>query len=455
VLSVDVLCNLFIYFFNSILVIYYNYLLVEYIGCAVINKECKNVTKTYNMNSTKSDDKSSEIGIYNNFLKIRPLVTINNTWKFTGSFNRNMSLYDKNINYVTDIDIINYTTIKKWEDVKPLLFTTNKEIVVTYSTCGINEKFVVDWDITNPHDLSNINFEKIQNKILTLYKNKDINDEIKNKWSDYVDSKTLKGLLLLENDMRNKSLIRWTVDELKNEYKIINDKKYDIKELYEKYSDKDDKDYRATLHWIWFYKDNIIPIDCSITLIDEGTDLKKYTPIGIKYVQEYNMMKFYKYLYIDYFLEDWFSLFRGLKRVARDLKMYDIYDEIEDVSERELALHKAILAKLKRLSLYMVQKTSDPPRNLLGDSRKDGEKKVTIDIFNNLQPMLKKIFDALIPLMKSIGYDTDQSSDNVSQVYKDFSAWLNNKIVPFYNEWRLKIIKRNHNIERKIPPAIY
>jgi len=87
--------------------------------------------------------KTISSGVYDNFLKIRPLITINDSWKFTGSFNRNKELYDKNINYITDIDIINYTTVKKWESMKSLLFTDNKEIIITYSTCGINTKFVV------------------------------------------------------------------------------------------------------------------------------------------------------------------------------------------------------------------------------------------------------------------------------------------------------------------------
>src|SRR5271167_1117034 len=94
---------------------------------------------------------------YDNFTKIRPLITINDIWKFTGSFNRNMSLYNKNINYVTDIDIINYTTTKKWENIKNLLFTNNEQIAITYSTCGINEKFIADWEVLSPNNLTNIN----------------------------------------------------------------------------------------------------------------------------------------------------------------------------------------------------------------------------------------------------------------------------------------------------------
>ena len=42
-------------------------------------------------------------------------------------------------------------------------------------------------------------------------------------------------------------------------------------------------------------------------VIKEGIDIKKYVPIGIQYIQDYNTKKFYKFLYIDYFLKDWFK----------------------------------------------------------------------------------------------------------------------------------------------------
>lgn len=378
--------------------------------------------------------------IYEDFLTIRPTITLTDSWQFIGSFKRNKDIYSKNINLMTDIDIVNFTPTKNWNDMKQLLFSQkNDKLVFLYSTCGINRNFVIDWEIKST-DLKDFDFKHVMSKIIKLKANKSISPETADKWLSYIKDKTLEGLVTLENEMNSRLLVRWDIDELKLGYKVLGNELFHIKTEYEKYSNLDNKDYRATFHWLWFYKETFVPVDCSIILMHN--DKKQiYIPKHMDYARWYNMNVFYKQLYIIYAAHNWFKLFRELKRPAKDFGYSQVYNEIEYVTETEFALHKAILSKLSRLSFYIIR-----------DDHK--EKKVKIHVFADKQKEFVKIFDNLKPLMRSIGFKvSDDEQDNV-KVEHDFKKWLDNKSIPFYNKYRLQLIALNPKIEAVIPGAI-
>lgn len=365
--------------------------------------------------------------IKEDFLKIRPKITVNNWWKFVGSFNRNPE-YSKNINYVTDIDIFNFTTSRKWSDALKIFENSNPQFI--YLTCGVNYDFLIDINYDKP------DYDLLEKKIKKLGEDKSINEKIYKSWMSYLNKKNKEGLVKLDYAFKEESYLRWTKDDIRNKTKIIGKTKYNIIDLFE--DKKDPLKGRATFHFIWYYPEqsyvslfqNFIPLDSTIVVVKDKQDAHDYFRNEREQETKFNTTYFYKRMFYYYMNKDWYRLFRELRIPCIDFKLTDILKEILYVSEQEFKLHKAILSKLNKLHTI----ANDPKYN-----------EVDIDLFQGIDKMI--LSDA-----KKIGFET--KSTDISIIYTEFKLWLNNKMPPFYNKWRQDIIKANKEIEVLLTPII-
>jgi len=359
------------------------------------------------------------MNIKDEFLKIRPHITINNKWKFTGSFSRNPE-YERNINLVTDIDVLNFSNDKKWSIAENIIFDHGiSNLYFTYLRCGTDVEFAIDWQIENINNLSNIDVKNIKERIIDLYDKKYITEEEYKRWINYIQTPlTLKGLLLLEIEMDDKATLRWNINDIKQGYKISSGVKYYVKDAYEnnevnKYIFNDTN--RATFHWIWNLNNYLIPIDINI-VEDKQLSKPKRT--------------FYKESFLHYYEKNWYKLCRSLKLVAGQFGLINIYKDIIKFTENELAVHKKILSKLKMIQYY-----SDAKKYPLVDQ------KVLLNFYNEVKKDFSKV-----------GFKTDH--DDINVVYTEFKNWLNEKMIPYYNEYRKELIQENSEISKLIPPDI-
>jgi hypothetical protein len=357
------------------------------------------------------------INIKTNLLKfIDKIIIKDNRWRILGSFSRN-ELYHKDIRYVTDIDITNYTDERKWDVVKNLVYTNIPNLKFTHLTFYVHdENFKFDIDIINKDNFGNIDFKKIHDKINKLKEDGVITAEIANLWISYIDKPTLKSLLLFMNDVDKKKKIKCNLNNIESGFIEINNKKYDIKELCE------NLDNHLIIHWLWEYPNNFIPIDVGIMS-------KKHM---IKFVKSHNINKktFYKNVYLNYYLEEWYYLFRNLYYVCKDFNLLLAGEEIRNIADIEFGLHKALLSKLKIITKYI----------------KNEKKYSNIDV-----KLLISTFNSLKPIMKEIGYDISNEESDYEKVYRDFSLWFNKKMIPFYNEWRQILVNMRSEIDNLIP----
>lgn len=365
--------------------------------------------------------------IKQDFLKIRPKITVSNWWKFVGSFNRNPE-YSKNISYITDIDIFNFTKVRLWSDAKKIINNTNPMFI--YLTCGMNKDFIVDFiDYENP------DYNKIQKKINLLYENSCIGEDNFKTFINYADMKNKEGLVRLDFALTELSFLRWSQDDIKKGYIMCGNTKYEIETVYEKITSIYD---RATFHLMWLYPEydylsdiqNFIPIDCTIIEVQDKQGAHDYFKKEREKETTFNTTYFYKRMYYYYVNKDWYKLFRELRIPCIDFKLFDILSGIVGVTEGEFKLHKAILSKLQKMSTIL----TDPKYNNYDQDSLQGIKK-------------RVLYDA-----QKIDFKTKETE--IPNIYKEFKYWFNNKMPEFYNKWRSEIIKANPSIEKLLTPSI-
>lgn len=339
-------------------------------------------------------------------------------WKLIGSLSKSDF---KSYEYIKDIDVTIYIDQINWNDVLNIINNSThvSNLNLTYMTFVIiNNMFNFDLKITSKDDFSHINFDSILRKIKNLKDNDIISIETFTLWNSYITKPTLKSLLFFQKDYMSRNKIKLNLDDIKKPINV-DGVVYNIAELYKK-SIFDDK---IIIHFNFFYDNNLFLIDLGMMTQDNMTTYAK------KKGREKNMIS--TTMYLDYYSNNWIDMFGQLKYIAHNFKLHQYETEIRGILKDDLGIHKALLFKLKKITEFIKHKHKYSNINV----------DELMTAYNNMKP-----------LMIQVGYENKYNTP--AETYHEFNKWMNNKIVPFYNQWRELLVKKQPQIDDLIPPEI-
>jgi hypothetical protein len=354
-------------------------------------------------------------------------IVIGNDAKIKGSFSRGPK-------YITDIDVS--CTIKEpnYNKLINIITQKHKDVIFLYVTLFYDPFKNIDMHITKKNDFRNIDFIGMEKELTKMHDKNIITTELYDKLISYIHNKTLENMLKLELEINIKPKIKWFLDDINKDYKIINGVKYNFKEMYE----IKDNGYNiaCVIHWFWNMKQ--YPVGKFLDLknnntfffIDNGAvyEHKHHTYFRQKMEED---KYFFKDMFILYYEKDYYYLLKALMHITKHNKQKYISKEIQHLLEHEYGLHKQIINKLHELNkLY-----SDEFKNI-------------IDI-----NIIDKAFETVKNNMAELKCDYDEKLTIVENRQKIMNI-LNDQIKPNYNKFREMLIKNDSRFEFKMPDAL-
>lgn len=233
--------------------------------------------------------------------------------------------FRRRVPYVTDIDVVNevYPQINKYniyekviEQIVKLGDPGNSDLILVYVICGTDERF-------RPIDGSD---EEINRIMELLYD--DEKEEINlvlNKYSNDEEKK----LFFLEESLKKYYKLRWTIEEILNNEKIL---RGNISVTFE-----DVAKNNTSLLFRYFVKVNSYPVGIDVVVNYEPIDMMK----------AYGQAAEHQLKYSNYNREYYFMLFPFKYYFRKDRK---ISSELEDLIEKKFGLYKQLLVRIETYS---------------------------------------------------------------------------------------------------------
>jgi ribosomal protein L19E len=344
-------------------------------------------------------------------------ISIGTDTKIIGSFSRNYV-------YPTDIDLYSLIERNDYDMLMRTITKKHKDVIFLYLTLFTDPYKNIDIEVLDKNDFSNIDFKNIRKELINLHNKKILDQSTYDKLIKYVDNPTLENVLNLELEINTKTKIKWFIHDIEKGFKIINDVKYNFKEMFEAENKEAVPPKRSNgisyiLHWLWSQHDTFF-------IIDIGEINKSRINCYVR--RSKRVYSFYKDMYVLYYANDYYYLLKSLIYASIHEKNFAFVNKIHQILEKDYGIHKQAFNKL-----YEINK-------LKGEDFKD----------LHLNNILEKALQTVKNDLEKVGFKYNDAL-SIMDNRQNLIDFTNKSIKQYYNKYRKMLVDMHPALNNMMP----